>query len=84
MKTFLSEHFSVTDLQDIRQLCDVDTEEAQADLWTRHRLTPGAALDLLAEVDSKRITMSREPSNRKPRQRKAPLPRRTESWRVSA
>ena len=84
MKTSLIDRFSETDLQDIRQLCDVDTEEAQADLWTRHRLTPGAAMDLLAEVDSKRQSMSRESSNRKPRQGKRPTKMRTHPLRLIA
>jgi hypothetical protein len=66
-----------TDLQDIRQLCDVATEEAHADLWTRHQLTPGAAGNLLAEVDSVRMAMPPKSPPRRPRRDRF-------DWRLSA
>ena len=40
------------DLADQRQLLDVGTEAALADLWTRYGLTPAQAATCLAAVES--------------------------------
>lgn len=41
---------SLHDLVDIQQLLDLGTEEAVADLWSRHRLTLESAADLVGEA----------------------------------
>lgn len=44
------DHLSKTDYADMRQLCDLDTEEAVADLWTRYGVSLAEARTLLADV----------------------------------